>query len=70
MMRFDKKEGGAKQSGKRRCAIAWISREGGQTMAEWSLIFTLVVITTIVTLISVGNVVLDLWTSFIDAWPA
>jgi len=47
-----------------------LSSDRGQTTAEYGLIFALVLVAAVVTVITVGDAVERLWTSFITAWPA
>ena len=47
-----------------------ISSDRAQTTAEYGIIFALVLVTVIVTMLALGGVVGQLWTSFITAWPA
>jgi Flp pilus assembly pilin Flp len=47
-----------------------ISSDRAQTTAEYGIIFALVLVAVIVSMIALGDVVTQLWTSFIDAWPA
>lgn len=47
-----------------------ISSDRAQTTAEYGIIFALVLAAVIVTMLALGGVVAQLWTSVTTAWPA
>jgi Flp pilus assembly pilin Flp len=47
-----------------------LSDESGQTLVEYGLILTLVVIVVVATIITAGDAVLTLWNHAIAVWPA
>ena len=50
--------------------MKWITDERAQTTAEYGLILSLVVVTVIITLITLGGAMSHMWTSITAAWPA